>query len=108
MPVGEHNSNDLYIVDSNYHAYDTARIVYMYYDHDDSSKRIVVFSLPKLLLFITSDLVIERPEKYGGRVTFSTYKQLEEAYVKEEVFPLDLKNSVANQLNKVYLCSGVC
>lgn len=47
--------------------------------------------------------MIERPDKYGGRVTFSTYKQLEEAYVKEEVFPLDLKNSVANQLNKVLL-----
>ena len=34
-------------------------------------------------------------------MTFSTYEQLEEAYVKEEVFPLDLKTSVANQLNKV-------
>ena len=37
-------------------------------------------------------------------MTFSAYKQLEEAYVKEEVFPLDLKNSVANQLNKVCFC----
>ena len=34
-------------------------------------------------------------------MTFSEYKQLEEAYVKEEVYPLDLKNSVADQLNKV-------
>jgi hypothetical protein len=35
-------------------------------------------------------------------VTFNTYELLEEAYVKGEVFPLDLKNSVANQLNKVF------
>ena len=54
-----------------------------------------------------ADLIIERPEKYGGNVTFSTYEQLEEAYVKEEVFPLDLKTSVANQLNKVFY-NGIC
>lgn len=51
--------------------------------------------------FHDPDLVIDRPEKFGGRVTFSTYEELKEAYVKEEVYPLDLKNSVANQLNQV-------
>ena len=40
-------------------------------------------------------------------MTFSTYEQLEKAYVKEEVFPLDLKTSVANQLNKVFY-NGIC
>lgn len=48
--------------------------------------------------------MIDRPEKFGGRVAFSSYKQLEEAYVKEEVYPLDLKNSIANQLNQVCEC----
>ena len=48
------------------------------------------------------DLVIDRPEKFGGRVTFSTYEELKEAYMKEQVYPLDLKNSVANQLNLVF------
>uniref|UniRef100_A0A1X7TEN5 Uncharacterized protein n=1 Tax=Amphimedon queenslandica TaxID=400682 RepID=A0A1X7TEN5_AMPQE len=29
------------------------------------------------------------------------YKELEEAYAKEEVYPLDLKNAVAEELNKL-------
>ena len=45
--------------------------------------------------------MIERSEKHGGNVRFSTYEQLEEAYVKEEVYPTDLKNSVASHLIKV-------
>lgn len=51
--------------------------------------------------FHDPDLVIDRPEKFGGRVTFSTYEELKEAYVMEQVYPLDLKNSVATQLNLV-------
>ena len=47
-------------------------------------------------------MVIERPEKFGGLVTFSTYKELEAAYVAQEVYPLDLKAGVANQLNQVF------
>ena len=52
-------------------------------------------------------MVIERPEKFGGLVTFSTYKELEAAYVNEEIYPLDLKNGVASQLNKVLFCAIV-
>ena len=56
-----------------------------------------------MLTFHDPDLVIDRPEKFGGRVTFNTYEGLKDAYMKEEVYPLDLKNSVSNQLNQV-LC----
>ena len=48
-------------------------------------------------------MVIERPEKFGGLITFNTYKELEAAYVAEEVYPLDLKNGVAYQLNQVLM-----
>jgi len=34
-------------------------------------------------------------------VWFSTYEELAEAYAKEEVYPLDLKNAVTVELNKV-------
>ena len=44
---------------------------------------------------------IYRDDKYGGNVVFSTYPQLEEAFAKEEVYPLDLKNAIAVELNKV-------
>ena len=49
------------------------------------------------------EFVIERPEKYGGAIDFTTYESLEEAYVKEEVYPADLKNGVAAHLVKVRL-----
>lgn len=45
--------------------------------------------------------MVERPEKYGGTVRFATYKELAEAYEKEEIYPLDLKNAVARELNHV-------
>ena len=34
---------------------------------------------------------------------FSTYQQLEEAYAREEVYPLDLKQGVSTHLNQVTL-----
>ncbi len=56
---------------------------------------------PQLDNFSFVEFVIDREEKFGGRVTFTVYQDLEEAYKKDEVYPLDLKNGVANELNKV-------
>ena len=47
------------------------------------------------------EFVVHRAEKFGGTVRFTTYQELAEAYAKEEVYPLDLKNAVAAELNKV-------
>ena len=47
------------------------------------------------------EFVIERPEKFGGTVKFTSYQELEEAYAKEEVYPLDLKHGVTTHLNSV-------
>ena len=44
---------------------------------------------------------MERAEKHGGSVQYATYLQLEQAYAKEEIYPLDLKNAVARELSKV-------
>ncbi|MBI4181435.1 MAG: tyrosine--tRNA ligase [Candidatus Aenigmarchaeota archaeon] len=41
------------------------------------------------------ELVLERPAKYGGELAFSSAADLEEAYRKGEVHPLDLKKAVA-------------
>ncbi len=47
------------------------------------------------------DFVVERPEKYGGTVRFATYKEIEEAYARQEIYPLDLKHAVTRELNLV-------
>ncbi len=44
------------------------------------------------------EFVIERPEKFGGNLTFSTYKGLEDVYAAG-LHPLDLKNATAHHIN---------
>jgi len=44
---------------------------------------------------------VPRPAKYGGPVTFESYNDLREAYLRGEVHPLDLKNGVAEALIKI-------
>lgn len=46
-------------------------------------------------------LTIERPEKFGGTVSFKTYKELEHAFVKKELHPADLKRGIAVRLNRL-------
>lgn len=45
--------------------------------------------------------IIERPEKFGGNIEFKTYKEIEKTYAAKELHPLDLKNAVAKEINKL-------
>jgi len=45
--------------------------------------------------------VINRPEEWGGKIEFTTYEALEEAFAKEQVHPGDLKNAVEKYLNQL-------
>lgn len=45
--------------------------------------------------------VVKRDEKYGGNLEFKTYEEIEEAFIKKELHPLDLKNSLAFEINKL-------
>jgi len=59
-----------------------------------------VLEIAKYAVFpMINRLEIERPTKYGGPITFLTYQELEIAYSKGEIHPLDMKNSVANGLS---------
>lgn len=44
-------------------------------------------------------LRVERPSKYGGPLEFYSYEELESAYVKGLIHPLDLKNTVADKID---------
>lgn len=41
---------------------------------------------------------IERPAKFGGKIEFQSFRELESAYAQGKLHPQDLKNSVANEL----------
>ena len=49
-----------------------------------------------------AEFVIERAAKHGGTISFTRYEELRGAYEKQQVFPLDLKNGVCHELNKVW------
>ena len=44
------------------------------------------------------EVTIRRPEKFGGDTTFWSYGDLENAFRKGDLHPLDLKNTIAEQL----------
>lgn len=47
----------------------------------------------------TFEFFIDRPDKYGGPITFKTYQELEDSFTKEELSPVDLKSGVADAIN---------
>ncbi len=59
-----------------------------------------VLEYAKYIVFQLMDkLDIERPEKYGGNLSFSSYQELEAAFKKGELKSIDLKTGVAAAIN---------
>jgi len=58
-----------------------------------------LLEISKQILFHDYDeIMVERPEKFGGNVSFSKYEELESAFAKKELHPTDLKQTVAELL----------
>ena len=45
-----------------------------------------------------SELLVERPAKFGGNITYYSYADLEKDFASGKLHPLDLKNAVAEKL----------
>lgn len=58
--------------------------------------KFVIFPILELRSFET--WTIERDQKYGGDLEFSSYKELEKSFSEKIVHPFDIKNQVANFL----------
>ena len=60
-----------------------------------------ILAIAKMILFQKSPVfAIERPEKFGGRLEFSSYEELESTYVAGKLHPMDLKIGVAKALSE--------
>ncbi|MCL1905339.1 MAG: tyrosine--tRNA ligase, partial [Methanomassiliicoccaceae archaeon] len=46
----------------------------------------------------TGNLTIDRPEKFGGPVSFSSYEEITDSYYSGKLHPMDLKKGVADGL----------
>ena len=44
---------------------------------------------------------IKRPDKFGGNVIYNNYESLEADYLSKKLHPMDLKNAVAEEVNKL-------
>jgi tyrosyl-tRNA synthetase len=65
-----------------------------------------VIALLEYFLFIIKEdkkekFIIERPEKYGGNLEYSSYEEVKKDFVAKKLHPLDLKNAVATEINKL-------
>lgn len=63
-----------------------------------------VLSFLKHVVFVLKEdrgeeLVIERPEKFGGTVKYASYAQLEADFVAKKLHPMDAKNALAAEIN---------
>lgn len=48
-----------------------------------------------------SQVEIKREEKFGGNLSFNSYQDLESAYQKGEIYPLDLKDNLSRYLDQL-------
>lgn len=61
-----------------------------------------VLDYAKEIVFRAFDeMKIERPDKYGGDVTYSSYNELRNDFVSGDLHPQDLKMGVAEKLNEL-------
>ena len=54
-----------------------------------------------VILHEFDEIHVERPEKFGGNVSYSDYKQLETDFAEKKLHPGDLKQTVGNYLVKI-------
>src|SRR3989344_5982403 len=45
--------------------------------------------------------IIERSPKFGGNVSYSSYAEIEQAFIKKELHPMDLKNALVKEIVKL-------
>ncbi|MGY5151270.1 MAG: tyrosine--tRNA ligase [Candidatus Nitrosopumilus sp. bin_6a] len=61
-----------------------------------------LLEISKTVIFHEFDEIkVERPEKFGGNVSYTNYKQLEKDFVEKKLHPGDLKQTVGNYLVKI-------
>lgn len=61
-----------------------------------------VLDILKLLIFPrTGVFEVERPDKFGGNVSYEKYEDVEKDYLEKNLHPADLKNAVAEGLSEI-------
>jgi len=51
--------------------------------------------------FLEYPLTVKRPEKFGGDIYVESYEMLERLYLEKKIHPMDLKNTVTEEIVKI-------
>jgi len=66
----------------------------------------IMLFLKHILMVIKQDskkpLVVQRPAKFGGKVSYHTYAQLEKDFIAKSLHPMDLKKVVAQEISALF------
>lgn len=54
-----------------------------------------------VIFMIKEDFIINRPEKWGGDLSYKNYKELEKDYKEKKLHPMDLKQALAKEINEL-------
>lgn len=61
-----------------------------------------ILQIAKLIIFpLAKKIVVKRDKKFGGDLSFGSYEELEKLYGEGKLHPMDLKDSVAKELEKI-------
>lgn len=61
-----------------------------------------LIQISELIIFPRfEEILIERPEKFGGNLKINSYKELEKIYLEGKLHPMDLKKMVTEYLEKI-------
>ena len=75
-------------------------------DFEEGNSENGVMAFLKNVIFVLKgdngeELIIKRPEKFGGNLEFGNYEGLERAVIDKKVHPLDVKMTVASEIVKL-------
>lgn len=54
-----------------------------------------------IFVILDGDFVIDRPEKFGGKITYSSYEEVEKDFAEKKLHPMDLKMGLAAAINSL-------
>ncbi|MDD5699576.1 MAG: tyrosine--tRNA ligase [Candidatus Nanoarchaeia archaeon] len=72
------------------------------YCPEKETKENPVLQIAKLIIFPRFEKIeIKRPEKFGGNLKIKNYEELARLYSEGRIHPMDLKNCIAEELEKI-------
>jgi tyrosyl-tRNA synthetase len=115
MPKGTEEANEETMVDFKMSKSNPKSAIYVHDSYDELKKKISGAYCPEkevegnpminyvelLIINNKSDpIMIDRPEKFGGKIEFNNYLELVDSYAKGGLHPADLKSFVTEELEK--------